>query len=70
VTIYISLWVETGRKDPYIFQSDDNYALGGLWDGASLKYIIWGDVLQGLVINKIWDQFLKDTGKEDGSEGY
>jgi alginate O-acetyltransferase complex protein AlgI len=34
--------------------------LGGLWHGASLKYIIWGGLHGiGLVINKIWDSIFK-----------
>ena len=34
--------------------------LGGLWHGASLKYIIWGGLHGiGLVINKIWNSIFK-----------
>ena len=34
--------------------------LGGLWHGASIKYIIWGGLHGiGLVINKIWDSIFK-----------
>ena len=34
--------------------------LGGLWHGASLRYIIWGGLHGiGLVINKIWDSIFK-----------
>jgi alginate O-acetyltransferase complex protein AlgI len=34
--------------------------LGGLWHGASLKFIIWGGLHGiGLVINKIWDSIFK-----------
>jgi D-alanyl-lipoteichoic acid acyltransferase DltB (MBOAT superfamily) len=35
--------------------------LGGLWHGASLKYVIWGGLHGiGLVINKIWNSIFKD----------
>jgi alginate O-acetyltransferase complex protein AlgI len=38
--------------------------LGGLWHGASLKYIIWGGLHGiGLVINKIWNSLFKDRLK-------
>jgi D-alanyl-lipoteichoic acid acyltransferase DltB (MBOAT superfamily) len=34
--------------------------LGGLWHGASLKFIIWGGLHGiGLVINKIWSSIFK-----------
>jgi alginate O-acetyltransferase complex protein AlgI len=34
--------------------------LGGLWHGASLKFVIWGGLHGiGLVINKIWDSIFK-----------
>jgi len=38
--------------------------LGGLWHGASLKFIIWGGLHGiGLVINKIWNTFFKPPKK-------
>jgi alginate O-acetyltransferase complex protein AlgI len=34
--------------------------LGGLWHGASLRYVIWGGLHgTGLVINKLWDSIFK-----------
>jgi alginate O-acetyltransferase complex protein AlgI len=34
--------------------------LGGLWHGASLKFVIWGGLHGiGLVINRIWDSIFK-----------
>ena len=38
--------------------------LGGLWHGASLKFIIWGGLHGiGLVINKIWNVIFKSQAK-------
>ena len=35
--------------------------LGGLWHGASLKFVIWGGLHGiGLVINKIWDSIFRN----------
>jgi D-alanyl-lipoteichoic acid acyltransferase DltB (MBOAT superfamily) len=35
--------------------------LGGLWHGASLKFVIWGGLHGiGLVINKLWNSIFKN----------
>jgi alginate O-acetyltransferase complex protein AlgI len=39
--------------------------LGGLWHGASLKFVIWGGLHGiGLVINKIWDSIFKRSPRK------
>jgi D-alanyl-lipoteichoic acid acyltransferase DltB (MBOAT superfamily) len=38
--------------------------LGGLWHGASLKFVIWGALHGiGLVINRIWDSIFKSRSR-------
>ena len=38
--------------------------LGGLWHGASLRFIIWGGLHGiGLVINKLWSSLFRSYGK-------
>jgi alginate O-acetyltransferase complex protein AlgI len=58
--VYISLGGNRKGKIRTFFNLMITMLLGGLWHGASLKYIIWGGLHGiGLVINKIWDLIFK-----------
>jgi len=63
--LYISLGGNRKGKLRTYFNLMLTMLLGGLWHGASLKFIIWGGLHgAGLVINKIWDSiFKKRSGK-------
>jgi alginate O-acetyltransferase complex protein AlgI len=58
--VYISLGGNrTGKIRTYI-NVMITMLLGGLWHGASLKYIIWGGLHgTGLIINKVWNSAFK-----------
>ena len=58
--LYISLGGNRKGKIRTFFNLMITMLLGGLWHGASLKFIIWGGLHGiGLVINKIWDSLFK-----------
>jgi len=58
--LYISLGGNRKGKIRTYFNLMITMLLGGLWHGASLKFVIWGGLHGiGLVINKIWDSIFK-----------
>jgi len=58
--LYISLGGNRKGKIRTYFNLMITMLLGGLWHGASLKFIIWGGLHGiGLVVNKIWDSVFK-----------
>jgi alginate O-acetyltransferase complex protein AlgI len=62
--LYISLGGNRKGKIRTYFNLMITMLLGGLWHGASLRYIIWGGLHGiGLVINKIWDSVFKGPVK-------
>jgi alginate O-acetyltransferase complex protein AlgI len=62
--LYISLGGNKKGKIRTYFNLMITMLLGGLWHGASLKFIIWGGLHGiGLVINKIWNSFFSRQSK-------
>jgi D-alanyl-lipoteichoic acid acyltransferase DltB (MBOAT superfamily) len=62
--LYISLGGNRKGKIRTYFNLMLTMLLGGLWHGASLKFIIWGGLHGiGLIINRIWDSIFKSSGK-------
>jgi D-alanyl-lipoteichoic acid acyltransferase DltB (MBOAT superfamily) len=62
--LYISLGGNRKGKIRTYFNLMITMLLGGLWHGASLRFIIWGGLHGiGLVINKIWTSVFKSPAK-------
>jgi D-alanyl-lipoteichoic acid acyltransferase DltB (MBOAT superfamily) len=62
--LYISLGGNRKGKIRTYFNLMITMLLGGLWHGASLKFIIWGGLHGiGLVINKIWNSIFKSRSR-------
>jgi D-alanyl-lipoteichoic acid acyltransferase DltB (MBOAT superfamily)/lysophospholipase L1-like esterase len=58
--LYISLGGNRKGKIRTYFNLMITMLLGGLWHGASLKFVIWGGLHGiGLVINKLWNSIIK-----------
>jgi len=58
--LYISLGGNRKGKIRTYFNLMITMLLGGLWHGASLRFVIWGGLHGfGLVINRIWDSIFK-----------
>jgi alginate O-acetyltransferase complex protein AlgI len=63
--LYISLGGNRKGKIRTYFNLMITMLLGGLWHGASLKFMIWGGLHGiGLVINKIWNSLFRRPQKE------
>jgi alginate O-acetyltransferase complex protein AlgI len=62
--LYISLGGNRKGRIRTYFNLMITMLLGGLWHGASLRYVIWGGLHGiGLVINRIWDSiFTRRSG--------
>ena len=59
--LYISLGGNRKGKIRTYFNLMITMLLGGLWHGASLRFVIWGGLHGiGLVINRIWDSIFKN----------
>jgi len=59
--LYISLGGNRKGKLRTYFNLMLTMLLGGLWHGASLRFVIWGGLHGiGLVINRIWDSIFKN----------
>jgi alginate O-acetyltransferase complex protein AlgI len=62
--LYISLGGNRKGKIRTYFNLMITMLLGGLWHGASLRFVIWGGLHGvGLVINRIWDLIFKGHKK-------
>jgi len=62
--LYISMGGNRKGKIRTYFNLMMTMLLGGLWHGASLKFMIWGGLHGiGLVINKIWNSIFKRPAK-------
>jgi alginate O-acetyltransferase complex protein AlgI len=58
--LYISLGGNRKGKIRTYFNLMITMILGGLWHGASLRFVIWGGLHGiGLVINRIWDSIFR-----------
>ena len=63
--LYISLGGNRKGKIRTYFNLMITMLLGGLWHGASLKFVIWGGLHGiGLVINRIWNSIFGDRLKQ------
>jgi len=63
--LYISMGGNRKGKIRTYFNLMMTMLLGGLWHGASLKFMIWGGLHGiGLVVNKIWNSIFKRPVKE------
>ena len=62
--LYISLGGNRKGKIRTYFNLMITMLLGGLWHGASLRYVIWGGLHGiGLVFNRIWDSIFKNHNR-------
>jgi alginate O-acetyltransferase complex protein AlgI len=62
--LYISLGGNRKGKIRTYFNLMITMLLGGLWHGASLRFIIWGGLHGlGLVINKMWSSVFKNPSR-------
>ncbi len=65
--LYISLGGNRKGKIRTYFNLMITMLLGGLWHGASLRFVIWGGLHGiGLVFNRIWDSIFKNVPAQAG----